>query len=574
MRPETSSHVRSAISDTSDTTVKERDDASSSTAPASSSRGADSPLTSHRLRQDVLRLAYDRFLYDFVASEDFNRPPDEPLDALFSFVPLLYQHVKPGSCLTTIVNAAAYINSANRCSAPHAAILAEESFGEVLWKIPLKFTELKDSFGPLHEGIRLLARVIADTEKAASNDALCSVHLMGAFEILTDFQRWGTFAAHRHGANALLQLQTLERCYQNHISARLFEMAHAQMETAKFLSRPVEENFSDVFVTQLIWKEAQLHAWWHETKHSNILPTNRHALQDILQTALDLDAEYQAWDDTHSKYARIWQDLVLMSRGAPTEIHIYYNLKRCSLWIYHRTCRLFLLRYLLEITNWMSHLSNSEGDSSPRGHTNTTQSSPIPESGTGHSVYQLKNITLRSHGTSATEKMIEFKVIEQSCAIVLGSFTVQMYKMSAEDVMGMRDHIVFGSLVIIDSTLSSGIIPDSHNSPNTKTAASSSMRSSPPIRSGTESVGDSASSFYHDASMATVENGFTDSPTRLIYRHTVSPNMTDVAARREWLHSQLYFTATELGIKNALAVPVMEGYIPVSKPRVDEIIGR
>jgi hypothetical protein len=108
------------------------------------------------------RLAYERFVYDFVASEDPNRPPEEPSDALFSFVPLLYQHAARDSCLTTIVNAVAYINFANRCNAPQAATLAEESFGK---------------------GISILSSIITNTEKASSNDALCSVHLMGIFEV-------------------------------------------------------------------------------------------------------------------------------------------------------------------------------------------------------------------------------------------------------------------------------------------------------------------------------------------------------------------------------------------------------
>jgi hypothetical protein len=60
------------------------------------------------------------------------------------------------------VNAVAYINFANRCNSPQAATLAEESFGQ---------------------GIRMLSSMITNSEKAASNDALCSVHLMGVYEV-------------------------------------------------------------------------------------------------------------------------------------------------------------------------------------------------------------------------------------------------------------------------------------------------------------------------------------------------------------------------------------------------------
>jgi hypothetical protein len=116
------------------------------------------------IRQDMRQLAYERFIYDFVASENPSRPPEEPSDALFSFVPVLYQHAHPDSCLATVVNAVAFINFANRCDVPLATTLAEESFGK---------------------GIQLLSKMITSKEAAASDDALCSVHLMGIFEVCT-----------------------------------------------------------------------------------------------------------------------------------------------------------------------------------------------------------------------------------------------------------------------------------------------------------------------------------------------------------------------------------------------------
>jgi hypothetical protein len=50
---------------------------------------------------------------------------------------------------------------------------------------------------------------------------------------LSSFQRRGTFVAHQHGANALLQLRTVEQYYSNPVSARLYEVAYAQMVNAK-----------------------------------------------------------------------------------------------------------------------------------------------------------------------------------------------------------------------------------------------------------------------------------------------------------------------------------------------------
>jgi hypothetical protein len=143
-------------------TTPEKSLGTATVATPTRTRSPDTAAVSPTIKQDLLRLAYERFVYDFVASEDPNRPPDEPSDALFSFVPLLYQHAAPNSCLTAVVNAVAYMNFANRCHAPLAATLAEESFGE---------------------GIRILSGLLTDTEKAASNDALCSVHLMGVFEV-------------------------------------------------------------------------------------------------------------------------------------------------------------------------------------------------------------------------------------------------------------------------------------------------------------------------------------------------------------------------------------------------------
>jgi len=52
------------------------------------------------------------------------------------------------------------------------------------------------------------------------------------------------------------------------------------------------------------------------------------------------------------------------------------------------------------------------------------------------------------------------------------------------------------------------------------------------------------------------------------------PRSIDIGARREWLNSLLYYIGADLGIKKALAIPYMEGYMPIVKPRVDEILGR
>lgn len=108
------------------------------------------------------RLAYERFIYDFVVFESPNRAPEEPSDALWDFVPYLYDRAPEGSCLTVAVDAVAYANFASRCNASQAQALAEEYQGK---------------------GIKLLQQAITDKEKAHSDDALCSVYLMGVYEV-------------------------------------------------------------------------------------------------------------------------------------------------------------------------------------------------------------------------------------------------------------------------------------------------------------------------------------------------------------------------------------------------------
>jgi hypothetical protein len=54
---------------------------------------------------------------------------------------------------------------------------------------------------------------------------------------------------------------------------------------------------------------------------------------------------------------------------------------------------------------------------------------------------------------------------------------------------------------------------------------------------------------------------------------TASETM-DIPAKREWLSSMLYYIGTELGIQKAMAVPVLEGYMPIVQARVDNILGR
>jgi hypothetical protein len=345
---------------------------------------------------------------------------------------------------------------------------------------------------------------------------------------------------------------------------------------------------------------------WHGIKQSKTPPTDRNHLQGLLQNALNLDVEFESWAvalpaawkydvkpntaELRQTYSNKWQELVLASKGAPSEIHTYTNLKRCSIWGYYRTSRLFLVRDLLEIINWMSRMPLLEP-------TWTSQQHPM---GSAHGPVSPELHANESHGTSLANHALErhyalasnhlVHLLEETCSSILGSFTVAMYKKTLDDVMGLKGHIVLWPLGTMDSILSSGLVPDSNTtSTHTQTAA---PRTNARL---VEQV--LINSFYHDTSMATAEHGFIpgsdtngmrshpfdsmprhpyDSPLHLpTHSMNISELKTiDVAARREWLNSILYYIGTELGIKKALAVPVMEGYMPIVKPRVDEILGR
>ena len=129
-----------------------------------SQRAGSPALNSMRvgIKPDLRHLAYERFVYDFVVFDTPNKPPREPSDALLDFIPLLYQRSAEGSCLATIVDACAYANFSSRFNAPQALSLAGEYLGK---------------------GIKLLSKTISDKEQAPSDEALCSVYLMGFYEV-------------------------------------------------------------------------------------------------------------------------------------------------------------------------------------------------------------------------------------------------------------------------------------------------------------------------------------------------------------------------------------------------------
>jgi len=387
---------------------------------------------------------------------------------------------------------------------------------------------------------------------------------------------------------------------------------------------------SGIFVVGLIWKSAQLHAMWHETKRSVPQPSNRLELQEILQLALDLDAEFQAWEsdlplpwkyamepnstESRAKYSSKWQRLVLTSHGAPAEIHSYTTLKICSMWGYYRTSRMFLLHDLLEMLDWMSRLPEMEPRTSlTRTWRRLAYRLPDKEQfADEQTVTALDDAAMRILRSSVTKSLI--RTIEETCSSILGTLTVPVHGKSPDDVMGMKGHVIVWPLSTMDAILSSGLLPDSNESAQPSAAPRSSSTGSLSGK-GSPATGKAIHTFYHDTSLATAAYGFSSlpsiprSPEPYDSTHTrpgaphmpftsekrshpfdsmsMHPNDSpidhmgitasetmDIPAKREWLNSMLYYIGTELGIQKAMAVPVLEGYMPIVQARVDNILGR
>lgn len=583
---------------------------------------------------DLRQLAFDRFMYDFVSPDDPNRPPEEPADALWSFMPIIYENAAEGSCYRTVLDAVAYVNYANRCAAPQAMVLAEECMAK---------------------GINLISKMVTDKKMAATDETLCSVYILGVYENMTTVQRKGTFTAHQHGANALLQLRSIDEYYSNDTSAKLYEVAYCQMllvnlQAAKRPPLPVEDvatvdnnlpslySNSNAYVVRLIWREANIHAQWHDIKHSSTLPTSRADLQDLLQSALDLETAFQAWEaeapsawryhiepntpEARSRFDRKWLDLVLDCKGAPSEIHTYPNLKRCWIWGFYRTSWMFLLRDILEMINWMfrlpvqtPELASNDVQENADGLVSQCQLDPT----------HLGDVALRSQHAITTAHLLE--VIEKSCSAILSNLTVPIIAKSEGDVSGMRGYVSLWPLGIMDAILASGLILDSHASaptPDTQYPPHillfTTTRQQPPVIVATSP--EATPSTYPDSyATAPPFTELSKLPPKLPNEHSSSPppcapqappnsstpssaahetavkghifdsspthpfdlptahsqhdasRTIDVAARREWLNALLYYIATELGIKKALYVPVVEGFMHKVKPRVDGILG-
>jgi hypothetical protein len=114
------------------------------------------------LPQDLTRLAYERFLYDFVIETSPGYSFDKHADSVWDFMPTLSKSSAEGSCVKTIIHAVAFANFRARCNAPRAQILAEQCRGQ---------------------GLKMLRQRVADETMAATDESLAAVYLMGIHEV-------------------------------------------------------------------------------------------------------------------------------------------------------------------------------------------------------------------------------------------------------------------------------------------------------------------------------------------------------------------------------------------------------
>lgn len=396
-------------------------------------------------------------------------------------------------------------------------------------------------------------------------------------------------------------------------------------------------NDSDVFVIKLIWQEAMLHSLWLEEKQKETPPTTRSTFHEMLQAALDLDAEYRNWEasppaiwgykaypntaEARSVYDPKWQKLLLGSRGAPEEIHEYPKLVQCFIWGYFRTARMFLLRDILEMINWMLRMPEPD-DIANRTRTDSAQNLDAG-SMTPDKARQIGLDSFSLYVQYSLTSMYLIDLMERTSSSILGAFTVPVAGKSYEDVMGMRGYVVLWPIAIMDSILSAGLVPDTEAALSPPYTGSSTSQPPSTFSPNAPETSPPPQAFYDDVSMATPEHGFRRPPMSDInqqqyqsvspppsressYTHQTTPSYIDdptdkahafdpgprhpydspidlpmldfqipklksidVDARREMLNRMLYYIGTELGVKKAVAVPYMEGFLHIVKPQVE-----
>ncbi|KAF2018116.1 hypothetical protein BU24DRAFT_165037 [Aaosphaeria arxii CBS 175.79] len=554
---------------------------SSSSKPLDQFIPSDSPLqfndliTGVSMEPGVRRMAYERFLYDFITSRPDQIDDEGPPNALFDFIPMLFEATTEGSCFSTIVDALSYANFGVRCNYPEGQALAEQNWVKAL---------------------RLLQTDLKDEKLASSDETLAAIYLMGIYDNIASDQLKGIYEAHKNGATALLQLRTVEDFCGSPISTRLYEACYTQMLIGSFIGAkepiapisniiaarktvPTAINTSGIDLMNLIHNVTSLHAQWHLIKASPSPPQIRQELVDILRQGLDLDAELQIWEtriprslrydskpnlpETRGAYDRKWINLMLSSSGAPNEIHSFPSLRRAFIYTFFRTSRMFLLRDMLEIMNCMLALPPPDPQPEPSNFNIATLilEDPSPQT------TLLNTTSLRIHHRITTTHLTD--LVEKACSAIIGSFTVPIPgRVDNDGVMGVRGYINFWCLGVISAVLRSGFIPQSSapSPPPPSTSFSPPRGGSSPAPSPAMFVmpPENRSHFYFHAAMLSRQEGdfpplppISAAPARSGFDIEVEDAGTlgiDVEARREWVQRVLYYVGAHLGNKKALGL--------------------
>ncbi|KAH7125100.1 hypothetical protein B0J11DRAFT_549974 [Dendryphion nanum] len=546
------------------------------------------------IQPDLRRQAYERFLYDFVAEQAAENDPGGSPNALWDFIPVLYDRSQEGSCFATVIDALSYFNFAARCNAPHAQVLAEEAHGRSL---------------------QLIHSSILDKNLAPTDEALGSVLMMSVYETLATPKKTNVFSAHKDGANALLQLRSLEDMFSNSLSTRLYEMIFWQTLVANLangtppqispqnivLARqylPGMYSTYGIHIIHIIHNTATLHATWTKLKTGPKPTSNRLELRDLLRDHNTPEWQYDIFPNIPEHRTALdpkLANLVCASNGAPDKLHGYCSLRRAWVYSFYRCSRIILLRDLLEIMNAMLEL-------------------PVPPyDPTRSNTKLLDTASIQMQHDLATTNLATF--IEKASAAVISGFTTPVQGRNGEDIMCMRGYVSLWSLGVMNAVLRDGLIPDigpairkpsfsamasqqpsSQQRPHSSisiTPQSSFPSLLPPLPFFKLSFQNPSPFHYNAAALARDPAHFPRLPsisgpgpdTKSLAvgdgadRRPSAPNAVpagiDVAARREWIQRLLYYLGAYLGVRKAFApLGIEEGVLEKSRIAVEAMIGK
>lgn len=145
------------------------------------SSNANSLGTPMPLRPALRQLAYFRFVYDFVSSDD----PDYTAAGAFESLPQMFTESTPNSPLHCAITAVSLANFGSRFKSVEATQQGAMCYGKALTAFATAM------FGP--------------REQLRTKEALLGIFFLGTYEVMTSPSFDGTFRMHQYGAASLLR---------------------------------------------------------------------------------------------------------------------------------------------------------------------------------------------------------------------------------------------------------------------------------------------------------------------------------------------------------------------------------